>query len=138
MLEHAHGPRALAHDRRDVADAQVAEDPEQHHLGLIPRQGRDPRERILRRDSASASSSTLRRSACLAISAGAAGWVARRARRRRRSMSRLRAIVNAHARNARSSPSNRSMWAITLSHTSDARSSPSTGSSVRRYRRIGG
>ena len=44
MLEHAHIPRALAHDRGDLVDLEPAQHPEQNHLGLLSLQAR-PNER---------------------------------------------------------------------------------------------
>ena len=44
MLQHPYVPRALAHDRGNLVDIEAAQDPEQNHLGLAPRQAR-PNER---------------------------------------------------------------------------------------------
>ena len=40
VLEHAHRPGALAHDRRDLVHAEPADHAEQDHLGLISREAR--------------------------------------------------------------------------------------------------
>jgi len=88
------------------------------------------------RETASSSASpTAPRAARCSGSVGMMPW---RARLRRRSTTRRRAIVRANARSPRSSPSNpRSAW-TTSSHVSDARSSASVGSITRRYRRTAG
>ena len=38
VLEHAHGPGALAHDRRHLADLETADHAQQDHFGLVSRE----------------------------------------------------------------------------------------------------